>query len=89
MTARPLAKVRKPQGRVDVLLAQLLERSLSQAKNPLVPTIYQEVKPLVELALKKHLGPRTKRGRKIAADLFSLKDAIETVQRARNGGLRA
>lgn len=81
MTARPLAKVRNPQGRVDVLLAQLLERGLQTAKNPAVPQIYQEVKPLVEQLLKRHLGPRTTRGRKLAAQLFQLRDAVEAARR--------
>ena len=81
----PLARVRNPQGRVDVLLAAILDRSVRAAKNPAVPALYEQAKPLVELLLKKHLGPRTRRGRKIAADLFALRDAVEHVQRARKG----
>ena len=76
-------RVKNPQGRVDVLLAQLLERGLQTVKNPAVPGIYQEVKPLVEQALKQHLGPRTKRGRKIAEQLFDLQAALLKVQKAR------
>ena len=81
----PLQRVRNPQGRVDVLLAAILDRSVKGAKNPAVPALYEQAKPLVELLLKKHLGPRTRRGRKIAADLFALRDAVEHVQRARKG----
>ena len=83
---QPLAKVRNPQGRVDVLLAQVLERGLQQVKNPVVPVVYQHVKPLVEQLLKHHLGPRTRRGRKVKAELLALRSAFENVQRARIGG---
>ena len=79
----PLARVRNPQGRVDVLLASILERSIQQAKHPALPAIYAQVKPLVESVLKQQLGPRTKRGRKIAADLFSLRATIEMIRKGR------
>lgn len=85
MIPRPLAQVRNPQGRVDVLLAQLLERGLQGVKNPAIPALYQDVKPLVEQVLKQHLGPRTKRGRKIAAQLFELRDTVERIHKAQRG----
>jgi len=81
----PLARVRNPQGRVDVLLAQLLEKGFQQAKNPVLPALYQDIKPLVEQVLKNELGPRTRRGRKIAAHLFDLASAYQKVQQKQRG----
>jgi hypothetical protein len=80
---RPLTKHRNPQGRVDVLLAQLLEVGLQSVTNPAIPAFYQDVKPLVERVLQAQVGPRTKRGRMIAANLFELQAAYARIQQQR------
>jgi hypothetical protein len=76
-------RVRNPRGRVDVLVAHLLELGMKSAKDPALPALYQGVKPLVEKVLKAQVGPRTKRGRMIAANLFELQAAYERMQQQR------
>ena len=79
----PLARVKKTEGRVDLLIARLLEEATAHARNPLVAKAYSEVKPFVETLLTKKLGPRTKRGKKLASDLFTLRDLLQQVQEQR------
>ena len=84
MTPRPispLARVRKPLGRVDLLIARLLNEATSHTTNPLIRSAYAEVKPFVESLLTKKLGPRTRRGRRLASDLFTLRDLLAQAQR--------
>jgi hypothetical protein len=58
---------------------------MGQVKNSAIPALYQDLKPIVETVLKQQLGPRTKRGRKIAAHLFDLQAAYEKVQQKQRG----
>lgn len=78
----PLAKVRNPEGRVDLLIARLIAETVRASKNPLVPAAYAEVQPLFETLLTQKLGPKTRRGRKLAKDLFTLRGALQNVRRS-------
>lgn len=47
-------------GRLDVLLMRLLDTSVNQQKNPVVSEVYRRfIRPQVEEAATKHLGPKT------------------------------
>lgn len=71
-----LERVRNPQGRADWLLAGVLDRVVSNASNPLAALVYQELRPHVERALTRELGPGSRRGRKI-------RDAVKMLAEAR------
>ena len=80
MPVSPLARVRKPRGRVDLLIARLIGEAVKHAKNPILPRAYAEVQPLVETLLNQKLGPRTRRGKKLAKDLFALRSLMDQFQ---------
>lgn len=85
-TVSHLSRVKNPQGRVDLLLARILEQAVGASSNPVVPEVYKEVRPMIEQILTAQLGPRTKRGKKLASDLFTLRDAVENVRRSQAKG---
>lgn len=78
----PLAKVKDPQGRVDLLFARLFQEGVNASKNPTVASAYAQLKPAFEEALYRKVGPRTRLGRKMARDLFAVKDALERLRGA-------
>lgn len=79
----PLARVRKPAGRVDLLIARLIGEAVKHSKNPVLPRAYAEVQPLVETLLNQKLGPRTRRGKKLARDLFALRNLMDQIEARR------
>jgi hypothetical protein len=81
--ASPLARVKKAEGRVDLLIARLIAEAVKHAKNPILPKAYAEVQPVVESLLNQKLGPRTRRGKKLAKDLFALRELMDQIERRR------
>jgi hypothetical protein len=81
--ASPLAKVRKPEGRVDLLIARLIAEAVKHSTNPILPRAYAEVQPVVETLLNRKLGPQTRRGKKLAKDLFSLRALMDQIEARR------
>jgi hypothetical protein len=82
-TPSPLAKIRKPEGRVDLLIARLIAEAVKHSKNPILPRAYAEVRPVVETLLNQKLGPRTRRGKKLAKDLFALRSLMDQIEARR------
>jgi hypothetical protein len=60
---QPISKQVNPQGRLDVLASQLLER-IAQ-KHPIARAVHEELQPEIEALLAAHLGPRNPRSRKV------------------------
>ena len=77
----PLTKVKDPQGRVDLLFARLFQEGVKASKNPTVHAAYEQMRPYLEIALKAKVGPNTRLGRKMARDLFAVKDALDRLRR--------
>ncbi len=77
----PLDKVKHPQGRVDLLFARLFQEGVKQSKNPTVHAAYEQMRPYLETALKAKVGPNTRLGRKMAKDLFAIKDTLDRLRR--------
>lgn len=78
-----LAKTRKAEGRVDVLAERLIEQAVGHVKNPLLADLFAATRPGVKQLLKETVGPRTKRGRQIAENLFAAKEAVDRVKQSR------
>jgi hypothetical protein len=83
-----LATTRKLEGRVDVLALRLIEAALKRSKHSELPVLYAGAKPAIEALLRQHVGPRTKRGRQIADNLFAIREAWERMQQHARKGQR-
>ncbi len=76
-------KSRNPKGRVDVLLSRLIEEAVGQSSDPTLKMLHAGAKPGLDLLFKENLGPRTKRGREIAAHVTEAQAAVQRMQDAR------
>lgn len=78
-----IAKTRKVEGRVDVLAARLLDEAVAHSRNPLLADVLAATRPGVESLLRETVGPRTRRGRQIAENLFAVREAYQRVKDSR------
>lgn len=79
-------KVKNPAGRLDYLVAQLIDEAVRRARNPIIKQVYAEAKPIVERTLTAKIGPRTRQGKNLVRHLFTMR---ELAQRAQQRGIRA
>jgi hypothetical protein len=74
---------RKTEGRVDVLAERLLERAVENSTSELLQDVFAATRVGIRQLLRSTVGPRTRRGRQIAENLFAAREAVARVQEAR------
>ena len=77
-------KVKNPTGRVDYLLSRLIEEAVKRSRNPIAAKVYEQVRPVIDQTLTRKIGPRTRRGKTLVRQLFTVR---ELAQRAQQRGL--
>lgn len=79
----PLQRVKDPTGRIDWLLASLLDRVIEKKRDPVLSRVYSQLKAPVEQLLRAKLGPRNKEMRKLRKYITEGQKMLAEAQRRR------
>ena len=77
----------EPTGRVDVLIARLLERAVEQRNRPMEKQLYAELRDPLEKALRAYLGPRNRNMRTLKRHVEAGQRILMSIQEGRTIGV--